>query len=70
MDHEAGEAADDGAVDADVLQVAADLEFDAVAGLVGVPTLDGRGDEVGDLGTALAGEMHDGADDPVVDLGP
>ena len=68
MDGEAGEAADDRAVDADELEVAADLQLDAPCGVGAVPALDGRGDQVGDLALVVVDDVLDGALDPVVDL--
>ena len=49
MDEEADEATDDGAVDADELQVAPDERLDAIRRVLGVPALDRRGDEGRDL---------------------
>ena len=57
------------AVDADELEVPADLQLDAPAGLGGVPAGDGRGDEVGDLVAVLLDQVADGLLDPPVHLG-
>src|SRR6185503_17825872 len=70
VDHDAGEATDHRAVDADELEVAADLQLDATAGVVGVPLLDGGGDQVGHLVAVLLDQVVDGPFDPAVDLGP
>ena len=45
VDRQPGQRADHGAVDPDELQVAADLQLEPAAGLLGVPSLDGRGDD-------------------------
>ena len=41
MDDDTHEAADDGAVDPDELQVATDVQLDLARGLLAVPALDG-----------------------------
>src|SRR5688572_9114032 len=51
VDQETGHAADDGPVDADELQVAAEQELELVGRLVGVPAGDGRRDQRRDLVT-------------------
>ena len=51
VNQEAGQAADEGAVDADVLQVAAEAEFQFVGDFFAVPAFDLFGDEGG--GTAF-----------------
>ena len=51
MDHYPGKSADDGPVDADELQVTADLELDLAGRRLGVPPFHGAGDEVADLAT-------------------
>ena len=45
VDHQADQAAHHGTVDADVLQVAADLQFELVDHLAGVPAGDDLRDE-------------------------
>ena len=70
MDEQAGEAADDGAVDADELQVAAHVEFDAVGGLLAVPLLDDLGDDRHEFGTVGVDEAGDDVPDPALDPGP
>ena len=67
MDHEADQRTDDGAVDADVLEVTADVELDALGGFLRVPALDGVGDDAGDLGAETLGQITGGGGDPVVD---
>jgi hypothetical protein len=69
VDDEPGEPADDGAVDADELQVAADLGLDALGGLCRVPALDRRRDELADLAGRLGDQRRGKRDDPLVDLG-
>ena len=67
VDHEADQRADDGAVDADVLEVAADVELDALGGFLRIPTFDGVGDDAGDLGAEALGQITGGGGDPVID---
>ena len=50
VDQHADQAADDGAVDPDELQVAADVQLDPAGRLLAVPALDGVGDDRGQLG--------------------
>ena len=54
-DNQADQPADDGAVDADILQVAADRELGQ---RVGVPVLDHVADEFGDLGATGCGRAR------------
>ncbi len=68
MDHDAGQPADDGAVDADELEVAPDLQLHLARRGVGVPALDGAGDHVADLVAIVVDHVTDAAQDPVVDL--
>src|SRR6185437_3411904 len=51
--------ADHGAVDADVLQVAAEQQFELVRRLGGVPALDGPGDQAGQLVVEVVDEGPD-----------
>src|SRR4051794_33961520 len=68
VDEQPGEAADHGAVDADELEVPADLQLDAPGGLVRVPPLDRRGDEVAHLPARLLHHLPHRRADPLVDL--
>ena len=66
MDQDADQAADDGAVDPDELQVAADVELDPVGGLLAVPPLDGVRDDRGELGAVPVDDEDRGVGgDPV-----
>src|SRR4051812_22080153 len=47
VDEDSDQATDDGAVDPDELQVAADVELDLAGGLLAVPALDRVGDDRG-----------------------
>ena len=67
MDHEADQRADDGAVDADVLEVAADVELDALGGFLRIPAFDGVGDDAGDLRAEAFGQITGGGGDPDID---
>ena len=49
MDRDADQAADDGAVDPDELQVAADVQLDPLRRLLAVPALDRVGDDGSEL---------------------
>jgi hypothetical protein len=69
VDGEAGEAADHRSVDADELEVASDLELDASTGLGGIPPLDGRRDQFGDLSLVVLGNVEHEPFDPTIDLG-
>src|SRR5205809_6573733 len=53
IQHEADEAAHQRAVDADELQIAADLDLDLSRGVGRVPSLHGASDELGHLGPIL-----------------
>ena len=68
VDRQAGEPADDRAVDADELQVTADLQLDAPRRVGAVPALDGRGDEVGDLTAVVLDDVGERPLDPVLEL--
>ena len=57
-DDQPDESADDGAVDADILQVAADRELDPLGQCIGVPVLDHVADEFGDLGATGCGRAR------------
>src|SRR5690606_611001 len=70
VDEQPDQATDDGAVDADELQVTADLELDAVGGVAGVPPGHGRGDHVADLALRALDQLDRGRRDPAVDPGP
>src|SRR5215207_666570 len=70
MDGQAGERADDRAVDADELQVPPDLQFDLAGGLDTVPALDGVGDQGRDLAGVMPHDVGGGAFHPAVCLGP
>ena len=69
MDREPGEATDDGAVDADELEISADLELDAVSGVLGIPAFNGVGDQGANLAPAGFGQVHHDGFEPCVDLG-
>src|SRR6476469_1378469 len=58
VDQHPHQAADDGAVDADELQVAADVQLDPAGGLLAVPALDGVRDHRGQL-TAVTVDCED-----------
>ena len=58
VDDEAGEAADDRAVDADELEVAADLQLDAARRLGRIPAGDGRRDQLAHLLARLLDEAR------------
>jgi hypothetical protein len=49
VDHQTGQAADEGSVDADELQIAAHVQLDALGGLLAVPTVNSLRDDLGDL---------------------
>jgi hypothetical protein len=53
---QADAGADHGAVDADELEVRAEEQFQLAGGLLGVPALDGAGDQAGELIVELVGE--------------
>src|SRR5687767_10126408 len=57
VDGEAGEAADDGAVDADELEVPTEERLELVGGLGRVPAGDGGRDERGDLVAVVGGDV-------------
>src|SRR5690606_18661212 len=65
-DEHTDQTAHDGAVDADELQVATDVQLDALRGLHAVPPLDGLGDHRSEL-AAVAVDHEDGrvAEHPV-----
>ena len=69
VDDDSRKRADDGAVDPDELQVAADLQLDLARGLLRIPTLDGFGDRSGQLVAIVRDDVDSGVLDPAVDLG-
>ena len=67
MDRQPDERPDDSAVDADVLEVAADIELDALGGFLRIPALDGVGDDAGDLRAEALGQITGSGGDLVID---
>ena len=59
MEGQAGDGADDGAVDPDVLEVGAEQQLEAGGGLLGVPAGDGAADEGGDVAVEVVGQVAD-----------
>ena len=68
VDGEADEGADDGAVDPDELEVAADVQFDPGGGLAAVPAFDRVGDDRDDLAAVGADDVPDRLGGAGVDL--
>src|SRR5215218_6966085 len=68
IEHEADEAAHQRAVDADELQVAADLDLDLSRSVGRVPALYRPGDELGDLGPILIYHAEDQSFQRIVDV--
>src|ERR1700727_2356006 len=66
-DNQPDQSADDGAVDADILQVAADGEFDPLGQCFDVPVLDHVADEFGDLGAPWRHRAQHRDAEPAVD---
>ena len=66
-DDQPDEPADQRAVDADILQVAADLQLDAFDQRLGIPVLHHLADEGGDLGPARRDRAQESDTEPAVD---
>src|ERR1700689_1161957 len=66
-DNQTYQSADDGAVDADILQVAADRELDPLGQCFDVPVLDHVADEFGDLGAPRRHRAQHRDAEPAVD---